>query len=201
REEGSATNIKWAAFDFNGDGRFDGPEDFKTTSIDANGNFSFTIPNLLPGTYNMAAQVVDKANNAFTTSIKFAIQGPSLSNWQAVGPGPIDVRGTGVNYPTVAGKVTAVATDPRDPSGNTFYIGGANGGVWRTEDGGASWTPLTDSLVSGGQKVLANIGAMAAAVNLQANPGNPPLFIYAATGVADNEPSSRAGTGILKSTD
>src|SRR5262249_12526460 len=55
---GSANNIKWVAFDVNGDGRFDGPEDFKTTSIDANGNFSFTIPNLLPGTYNMAAQVV-----------------------------------------------------------------------------------------------------------------------------------------------
>ena len=34
--------------------------------------------------------------------------------------------------------------DPRDPSGNTYYVGTANGGVWRTTDGGADWTPLTD---------------------------------------------------------
>ncbi len=40
---------------------------------------------------------------------------------------------------TVTGRVTSVAVDPSDPSGNTYYVGSANGGVWKTTDGGTSW--------------------------------------------------------------
>ena len=40
---------------------------------------------------------------------------------------------------TVTGRVTSIAVDPSDPSGNTYYVGTANGGVWKTTDGGASW--------------------------------------------------------------
>jgi hypothetical protein len=32
---------------------------------------------------------------------------------------------------TITGRVTLVAVDPSDPSGNTVYIGGASGGVWK----------------------------------------------------------------------
>ena len=39
---------------------------------------------------------------------------------------------------TVTGRVTSVAVDPSDPSGNTYYVGSANGGVWKTTDGGTS---------------------------------------------------------------
>src|SRR5262245_5036982 len=39
----------------------------------------------------------------------------------------------------VSGRVTSVAVDPSDPSGNTYYVGSANGGVWKTTDGGSSW--------------------------------------------------------------
>jgi hypothetical protein len=34
----------------------------------------------------------------------------------------------GVN---TSGRVTGIAVDPSDPSGNTVYTSGANGGVWR----------------------------------------------------------------------
>jgi photosystem II stability/assembly factor-like uncharacterized protein len=47
-------------------------------------------------------------------------------------------------YPAGTAGVTAVAVDPGDPSGNTYYVSGANGGVWKTTNGGASWTPLTN---------------------------------------------------------
>ena len=40
---------------------------------------------------------------------------------------------------TVSGRVTGIAVDPSDPSGNTYYVGTANGGVWKTTDGGSSW--------------------------------------------------------------
>ena len=33
-----------------------------------------------------------------------------------------------------AGQVTAIAVDPSDPSGNTVYVAGASGGVWKTTD-------------------------------------------------------------------
>ena len=45
----------------------------------------------------------------------------------------------GIFGSTVTGRVTSVAVDPSDPSGNTYYVGSANGGVWKTTDGGTSW--------------------------------------------------------------
>src|SRR6185503_16911190 len=44
---------------------------------------------------------------------------------------------------TVSGAVQAIVTDPRNAG--TMYIGGTNGGVWVTRNGGASWTPLSDN--------------------------------------------------------
>ena len=40
---------------------------------------------------------------------------------------------------TISGRVTGIAVDPSDPSGNTYYVGTANGGVWKTTDGGMSY--------------------------------------------------------------
>ena len=40
----------------------------------------------------------------------------------------------------------AIVVDPSDP--NTIWLGGPNGGVWVTHDGGATWTPLTDKQAS-----------------------------------------------------
>jgi len=31
----------------------------------------------------------------------------------------------------VSGRITGIAVDPSDPSGNTIYVGTANGGVWK----------------------------------------------------------------------
>jgi len=38
-----------------------------------------------------------------------------------------------------SGHITGVVADPSDPSGNTYYVGSANGGVWKTTNGGTSW--------------------------------------------------------------
>ena len=38
--------------------------------------------------------------------------------------------------------IQAVLPHPTDP--NTMYVGGTNGGIWVTRNGGASWTPLSD---------------------------------------------------------
>jgi hypothetical protein len=33
---------------------------------------------------------------------------------------------------TTSGRIGSIAVDPSDPSGNTVYVGAANGGVWKT---------------------------------------------------------------------
>ncbi|MBV6457806.1 MAG: hypothetical protein HONBIEJF_00926 [Fimbriimonadaceae bacterium] len=55
--------------------------------------------------------------------------------WKELGPSPIS---GGFN-----GRVSAVACSATDA--NKVYVGGADGGVWRTTDGGATWTVLTDA--------------------------------------------------------
>ncbi len=45
--------------------------------------------------------------------------------------------------PAIAGgRVTSVAGSAHDP--NLYYIGAAGGGVWKSTDGGAAWTPVFD---------------------------------------------------------
>ena len=46
----------------------------------------------------------------------------------------------------VAGAVGPVVADPLDV--NTFYVGTPAGGIWKTTNGGTSWTPLTDKQAS-----------------------------------------------------
>ncbi len=103
------------------------------------------------------------------------------STWTSIGPRPTDL---GSIYVT-AGRVNAIAIDPRD--NNVVYMGAAEGGVWKTTDGGINWTPLTD-----GQNSLAS-GAIAI------DPTNPDT-VYAGTGEENFAIDSYYGAGILKST-
>ena len=113
--------------------------------------------------------------------------------WTPIGPSPTIDGGTGYTEPT-GGRITSIAADPNDP--NTLYIGGAGGGVWKTSDGGMTWTSLTDGMPS------LFMGALAVA------PSNSQV-IYAGTGEANFGPSKKrinrfniySGRGILKSTD
>ena len=60
--------------------------------------------------------------------------------------------------------MNALAIDPRDA--NILYVGAAEGGVWKTSNGGASWSPLTDTqlvrkLASGKLRGTLSIGSLA----------------------------------------
>lgn len=61
------------------------------------------------------------------------------SAWTPIGPQP----GNSSFFGAVSGRIGAIAADPTDA--NTVYLGGAQGGVWKTTDGGQNWTALTDS--------------------------------------------------------
>src|SRR5215469_9053722 len=59
--------------------------------------------------------------------------GPAVGgNWSTLGPAPT----SGGFFSPVSGRIDAIAVDPSDPTGNTVLIGGAQGGIWRSVDGG-----------------------------------------------------------------
>ena len=45
--------------------------------------------------------------------------------------------------PFRAGRTRAVAGVPQQP--NVFYMGAVNGGVWKSDDYGRTWTPIFDA--------------------------------------------------------
>ena len=111
-----------------------------------------------------------------------AARGAPSVPWRPLGPAPIDDPGRG----PVAGRVSTIAIHPRDPA--IVYIGGAQGGVWKTENRGASWTPMSDHECS-----LA-MGSIAI------DPVNPNI-IYAGTGEQHFSGDSYYGCGVLRSLD
>lgn len=114
--------------------------------------------------------------------------------WVSIGPFGMPLS----NHDVVSGQVNALAVDPRDA--NVIYLGAAEGGVWKTRDGGGSWAPLTDTqlvrqLSPTTRKATMSIGALAI------DPGRPQT-IYAGTG----DPNIAccffgAGLGVFRSTD
>ncbi len=103
----------------------------------------------------------------------------TAETWQNLGPSPLLQD----NY---NGRCSAVIASPTDP--NKYYVAGATGGVWRTTDGGQSWTPLTDFMP------ISSIGALAL------DPSNEDI-VYAGTGEANFANHSIYGLGLYKSVD
>ena len=123
--------------------------------------------------------------------------------WTPLGPAPLasDASGLGVqDYGPVAGRATAVAIDPADASGNTVYVGGAYGGVWKSTNAGTlspnpssvTWTAMTDD-----QPTLA-VGAIAIQPQL-ASPDAPGASCWWARERRTTPADSYYGLGILRS--
>ncbi|HLQ76828.1 MAG TPA: glycoside hydrolase [Terriglobia bacterium] len=93
--------------------------------------------------------------------------------WRMIGP----FRG---------GRTRAAAGVPTQP--NVFYVGQVNGGVWKTDDYGRTWTPIFD------HESTQSIGAIAVA------PSDPNI-IYVASGEGLHRPDLSVGNGIYKSID
>jgi hypothetical protein len=63
--------------------------------------------------------------------------------WYPVGPNYIPGNLTGYMQNGI-GRINCIAFHPTNPS--VYYVGVAQGGVWKTTNNGGSWTPLTDNL-------------------------------------------------------
>jgi photosystem II stability/assembly factor-like uncharacterized protein len=89
--------------------------------------------------------------------------------------------------PSRGGRVTTVTGVPSQPK--TFYMGVASGGLFRTTDSGATWTPITD-----GKVPLGSTGCVAVA-------DSDPNIIYLGTGSDGVRSNVSTGRGMYKSTD
>ncbi|MFN8178832.1 MAG: T9SS type A sorting domain-containing protein [bacterium] len=85
-----------------------------------------------------------------------------------------------------AGRMIAIDFDPTNA--NRVFVGGADGGLWRTTDGGDSWVPLTDELPS------IAVGGIAV------DPLNVNVIVIG-TGEATQNIDAVGGVGIMRSTD
>ena len=106
------------------------------------------------------------------------------------------------NFGLVTGRVSALALDPSDATGNRLYAGTTGGGVWVANNAAAStpstivFTPLTDTVAAlgGASDASISIGA------LTVQPGETGV-ILAGTGDPNDVLDSYYGAGILRSTD
>ena len=118
--------------------------------------------------------------------------------WTPVGPAQV----ASATFGNLAGRVTALALDPADTTGNTLYAGTTGGGVWKSTNAAGpvaavSFSPLTDSLpvfsANAGSAVIPSlsIGALIVANGI----------VLAGTGDTNDATDSYYGAGILRSAD
>ena len=97
-----------------------------------------------------------------------------IQGWEAIGPG------------NIGGRTRAIAIDPTEP--DRMFAAGVAGGIWRSSDAGASWTPVDDMMLN------------LAVCTIVIDPTDPSI-IYAGTGEGYGNGIFVPGLGIFKSTD
>ncbi len=101
-----------------------------------------------------------------------------LEPWKAMKP-------RSVGPAAMSGRVTAIDVDLKN---DIIYAGSASGGVWKSQSGGITWTPLFD------KESTQSIGAIAVNQNNTAE-------IWVGTGEGNPRNSQNFGDGIYKSID
>lgn len=99
--------------------------------------------------------------------------------WTALGPAPLPNGAAG----GFTGRVTAVVVDPTNS--NKVYLGTAQGGVWRSLNGGTTWESIFDDAQTQA------VGALALA------PSNPSI-LYVGTGESNRSADSFFGIGVYR---
>jgi len=94
--------------------------------------------------------------------------------WKSLGPG------------NLGGRTRALVFDPVDP--RTLYAGGVDGGVWKTVNGGARWTPQDD--------LMPSLAVTALAIDPASR-----KTLYAGTGEGFFNTDAVRGAGVFKTTD
>ncbi len=97
-----------------------------------------------------------------------------------------NMKARAIGPAAMSGRITAIDAVVANP--DIIYAGSASGGVWKTENGGTTWTSIFD------ENPILNIGAIAIQ---QSNPS----VIWVGTGEGNPRNSVNLGAGIYKSMD
>jgi hypothetical protein len=120
--------------------------------------------------------------------------GPAGSvNWTPLGPSALAL---GNGRGAYTGRVTAIAAGP----GSTrVYVGAANGGVWFSADGGATWTPLDEFATSSATAGLDADSQSTGAIAVRFGASAATDLVYVGTGEASGSYDSYQGIGVQRS--
>ena len=140
---------------------------------DRNGNIPFDQA------FNARLSAIRTLHKQTGSLAPFAVFG----TWTNIGPFPIPNGQTTTVSTAISGRVTCLVVNPTNP--DVAYMGTAQGGVWRTMNGGLNWTPIFDGAAS-----LA-IGALALAPT-------DPTILYVGTGEANGSCDSYFGVGLYR---
>ncbi len=168
-----------------------------------------------PAAESMRTRGVDAPDEANAALLRLRALAERDASDATRGAGPLPVDGTRPNWTPmgplavpngqtyggarvlISGRVTAIAPHPVD--GETVFIGTSRGGVWRTLDGGDTWTPLGDD-----QPSLA-IGALGIGTDdpdvLYAGTGEGNVQLYSTAYALSSAPGVYLGVGVLASAD
>jgi hypothetical protein len=150
-----------------------------------------------PGT-PAAARSIMAARALAQQSPTLTAQAGLSTTWQAVGPAQV----ASIAYGNITGRITGIAIDPADATGNTVYLATAGGGVWKSINAAGLaasvvFTPLTDTLpVFNGTAAIASLSI--GAISVQPDSTG---VVLAGTGDPNDALDSYYGTGLLRSVD
>ncbi len=168
---------------------------------------SFLLRRNMGPSQGNASSALHRARSAHATQAHIAVPlaqtgttSPALSTsttiWQPSEPVQLSTPAYGL----VTGRISSLAVDPNDTSGNTLYLGATGGGVWKSSNaaGAATFIPLTDDLPVFAESFTSIPSLSIGALTVQ--PGNPQILL-AGTGDPNDALDSYYGVGILRSGD
>ncbi len=100
-------------------------------------------------------------------------------DWEFLGPG------------NIGGRIRTLYIHPSDT--DLLFAGSVGGGIWKSTDGGASWSPVND--------FMANLVVTSIAADPQTTDNVDDTVLYAATGEGFYNGDALRGYGLFKSTD
>ncbi len=156
-----------------------------------------SLPQPITGAQSMSVAPQQRPNLLTGRVSPMSITGLNAT-WQSLGPNQV----ASLAYGKVTGRVTAIAIDPVDTSGNTVYLGTTGGGVWKSTNAAGpsvdvTFAPLSDTLsvfsANAGTGVIPSLSIGAVSVDNG--------VILAGTGDPNDATDSFYGSGILRSKD
>ena len=127
---------------------------------------------------NGERQPADRNFKAYKEYFSGSQHKENFGNWTEMGPQTTPTGSNGL------GRLNAIGFHPTDPL--VIYVGAPAGGLWKTTDGGITWSSNTDNLPTLGVS------------SIVVNHSNPEIIFI---GTGDRDAGDAPGLGVMKTTD